>query len=151
MTTQVYADADVRDFSRPRKRKIFRIDDDVFEAAPALPAGLAFELLAAAQALSPGGGDAASKVGTLFDTFKKILKQESAARFGERMNSAEEPIEIRQINEVILWLLEEYGLRPRPPSSASSPDSGNPGSGTSSTDGAHSPVSTPSPSPSTAS
>jgi hypothetical protein len=150
--TLLIADEEVRDFTRARKRVLFKIDDDVFEAAPAMPAATAFEFLAAVQDIGKTDGAAAGeKVRLIVDTFKKILKQESAERFERRMADVDQPVEIPQVTEVMLWLLERYGLRPTRPSSESSPGSDTPAPGTSSTDGASSPGSTPSFFPSTAS
>jgi hypothetical protein len=150
--SQLAVDETVKDFTRVRRPVRFKIDDDVFDAAPAMPAQTAFEFLAAVQDISKVEGTAAGgKVRLIVDTFKKILKPASAERFEQRMGDVDQPIEIPQVVEIMLWLLGEYGLRPTRPSSESSGDSGDPGSGTTSTDGAHSPASTPSPSPSTAS
>lgn len=150
--TQLAVDEEVRDFTRARRPVRFKIDGDVFEAAPAMPAQVAFEFLAVVQGIGrTEGAEAGARVRLIVDTFKKILKPTSAQLFEERMADIDQPIEIPQIIEVMLWLLERYGLRPQRPSSESSPGSGTPAPGTASTDGAHSPASTPSPSPSTAS
>jgi hypothetical protein len=52
----------------------------------------------------------------------------------KRLGDLENPIELEQASEVMIWLLEKYGLRPTQPSSNSADGSGNPASGTNSTD-----------------
>lgn len=122
-----------RDFSKKRKRLTFTIEPDTFEAAPVLP------------------GDVFAEFVTLYndradvDTYQEqhdLLKQalalallpDSWQRFADRLKNKNSPIDDDQMADVVLWLLEEYGLRPTQPSQPSSDGPANPASGTPSTE-----------------
>lgn len=131
--TAVGPPAAARDFSRKRKRLDFTIDGDTFEAATALP------------------GDVYAEFVTLYnsttdvETYQQqhdLLKQalelallpDSWARFADRLKDKTNPIDDDQMADIVLWLLEEYGLRPTQPSQPSSDGPSSPESGTSSTE-----------------
>lgn len=133
----------MKSFSRNRPKIQFDIDGDVFTAAPGLPAGTLAEF-------GIGYADALSETSSIKDQFdalssviRLVLLPESYERFTARLTDSERPIDLEQLNEVIVWLLEQYGLRPTEPSSDSS--SGPPAlePGTSSTDGVPAADSTP--------
>lgn len=122
----------VKDFSKPRKKIIFRIDEDVFEAAPVMPAQTLLEF-SVKFAQTQGKGDLDKQLVILRDTLEMVLLPESFDRFASRLSDRERPIELGQLSDVVMWLLEEYGLRPTRPSSASLGGSPGPESGTPST------------------
>jgi hypothetical protein len=124
--------APVKDFTRQRKRLIFRIDDDLFEAASALPGEVLVEFAKRYTNIENATAD------QQIDTFKQVLElvllPESHARFVKRFADLENPIEIEQAADVVAWLMEHYGRRPTQPSSPSATGQPSPASGTSSTD-----------------
>ena len=139
-----------KDFSRKRKRLDFTIEGDTFDAAPALP------------------GDVFAEFVTFFndtattetyqqqhDLLKRALElallPESWQRFSARLKDKTNPIDDDQMSDVILWLLEEYGMRPTQPSPDSSDGPASPESGTNSTESTQPEESTSPPSPPTAS
>ena len=133
MTELTGADVPIRDFTRKRKRLIFRIDGDLFEAAPALPGKT---LAAFASRFADVDKAPVDKQLDVFaEALGLVLLPESNARFQKRLDDLEQPIELEQASDVITWLMESYGHRPTDPSSESSSGPSSPASGTSSTDG----------------
>lgn len=132
MTDHSTDDAPVRDFTRKRKRLTFRIDDDVFEAATALPGKTlaAFAVRFAGIEKIP----VAQQLDVFAEALGMVLLPESNARFQKRLDDLNNPIELEQASDVVTWLMEEYGHRPTQPSSPSSTGQPSPASGTSSTD-----------------
>lgn len=117
----------MKDFSRPRTEKKFQIDGDVFEAAPAIPGDVLAEFGTRFDSFSREPG--ADRLSILSDALELILFPESFARLKTRLRDQTNPVELAQLSDIIVWLLEEYGLRPTQPSSASpdgqpSPESG---------------------------
>lgn len=122
-----------RDFSRKRKRLDFRIDGETFEAAPGLPGDIYAEFVT----LYNGTADTETyqqQHDLLKSALKLALLEESFARFTARLKDKANPIDDDQMADVVLWLLEEYGMRPTQPSQPSSDGPASPESGTSSTD-----------------
>lgn len=132
MTDHSTDNAPVRDFTRKRKRLVFRIDDDVFEAASALPGKTlgAFATRFANIEKIP----VAQQLDVFAEALGLVLLPESNARFQKRLDDLNNPIELEQASDVVTWLMEEYGHRPTQPSSPSSTGQPSPASGTSSTD-----------------
>lgn len=122
----------VKDFSRKRERLIFRIDDDIFEAATALPGKTLSRFATRFADIEKTPID--KQLDIFADALGMVLLPESNARFQKRLDDLENPIELEQASDVITWLLEHYGLRPTEPSSDSSTGPQNPEPGTSSTD-----------------
>jgi len=114
MTTDVR----FKDFSTPNQPVSFQVDGDLFEAPAVLPVPVMQELVVTADKLKNIGEDA-SVFTAMIEIFDVILVDASAARFRERVNSKTEPIGMQQIVDIMLWLLEAYGLRPTQPSSDS--------------------------------
>ena len=122
-----------RDFSRKRKRLDFTIDDDTFDAAVALPGDVYAQFVA----LYNKTGDVESyqeQHDLLKSALQLALLEESWARFAARLKDKQNPIDDDQMSDVVLWLLEEYGMRPTQPSPDSSDGYASPESGTSSTE-----------------
>jgi hypothetical protein len=121
-----------RDFSRKRKRLNFTIDGDEFEAASALPGDVFAEFVT----LYNSTGDTETyqqQHDMLKQALVLALLPESWQRFSTRLQDKTRPIDDDQLSDVVLWLLEEYGMRPTQPSPDSSDGSASPESGTSST------------------
>ena len=78
--------------------------------------------------------DIAKKPETFTQMIDLVLRDESANRFKARMEDKDSPITMKQIMDVLPWLMEKYGLRPSEPSSTSSPGFETPDDGTNSTD-----------------
>lgn len=121
----------LKDFSRARKRIRFRIDGDVFEAAPALPAETLVEF-------SNRFADVTEKklgAGELFSAIRGVLElvllPESFARLSVRLRDPSSPVDMEQMSDTVVWLVEQYGLRPtqQPSSSHSGPVRPEPGTG----------------------
>lgn len=121
-----------KDFTRKRERVTFRVDDDLFEAASALPGQTLTEF--ARRFSDIGTTPATDQLTVLTDALAMVLLPESAARFSKRFADLENPIELEQASEIVMWLLERYGLRPTQPSSHSASGSVNLEPGMSSTD-----------------
>lgn len=139
-----------RDFSRKRKRLDFTIDGDLFEAAPALPGDVFAEFVT----LYNTTGDTETyqqQHDLLKQALQLALLDESWQRFTARLQDKKRPIDDDQMSDVVLWLLEEYGMRPTQPSPPSSDGPASPESGTSSTENTQPAESTSPPSPPTAS
>lgn len=133
MTDPTTAEAvPVRDFSRKRKRLVFRIDDDIFEAAPALPGKTLARFAGRFTDIEKASPE--KQLDAICDALGLVLLPESNARFQKRLDDLERPIEMEQGSEVIEWLLEEYGQRPTEPSWPSATGPSSPESGMSSTD-----------------
>lgn len=139
-----------KDFSRKRKRLNFTIDDDEFDAAIALPGDVFAEMVALYNS-----ADDVQSFQEQHDLLKKALEvallPESWQRFAGRLKDKTRPIEDDQMSEVVMWLLEEYGMRPTQPSQPSPDGPSSPESGTSSTESTQPEASTSAPSPQTAS
>jgi len=122
----------MKDFSRARERIEFVIDGDVFQAAPALPGKTLTEF--AKRFADIADTDLSERLDVFADALGMVLLPDSAALFQKRFEDLANPIELEQASDVIVWLLEQYGLRPTRPSSPSSSGLPSPASGTSSTD-----------------
>ncbi len=123
--------AAARDFTRPRTHLTFTIDDDVFEAASVLPGDVYAEFV-----MNSIGTDNATYQ-QQYDRMKEALRlallPASFERFTERLRDKTNPIDETQLSEVLLWLMEAYGMRPTEPSQPSSDGPSSPESGMSST------------------
>lgn len=130
-----------KDFTRKRERLTFRIDDDLFEATPALPGEVLVEFAKRFSDIDTVALD--QKLDVVKDALGLVLLPDSHALFTKRFSDLENPIEYEQASEVMTWLMEVYGRRPTQPSSPSSTGQPSPASGTSSTDAAPQTVSIP--------
>lgn len=128
----------VKDFTRAHVRIQFRIDSDLFEAARALPGKTLTEF--ATRFGEIGKLPTGEQVDGILQALTLVLLPESAARIDKRLGDLENPVELEQAMEIMMWLLERYGLRPTQPSSNSASGPGSPVSGTNSTDAPSQPV-----------
>jgi len=129
-----------KDFTRKRERITFTIDHDTFEAAPALPGQTLTEF--ARKFSDAGSAPAEDKLRIITDALSMVLLPESAKLFTERFADLEWPIELDQASDILIWLMEQYGLRPTQPFSPSASGSPSLEPGTSSTDGPQQPEQT---------
>lgn len=134
-----------KDFTRKRKQLTFTIDDDTFEAASVLPADVFGQFVdlyngrVAAETVT-------QQLAALKEALELALLPASWTRFADRLKDKERPIDDDQLSDVVMWLLEEYGMRPTQPSQPSSDGHVGPESGTSSTENAQPAESTSQPS-----
>jgi hypothetical protein len=134
-TVDVATDDGTQDFTKTRQPVRFKIrktadgdEYDSFDGVPGLPAMLLVEFASLAESLSEANVLNQPKIFSAL--FELVLTESSAARFLERMSSRAEPIELDQINDIMPWLMERYGLRPTEPSSDSSTGSESQDGGT---------------------
>lgn len=130
-TTRIVADDEVMDFSSPRRVLKFRVDEDVFEAAPDIAAELALDYADKVEKLTGDGTSMAQQKEIIHSLFRMVLFPESAERFIERLSDQQRPIGQQKIANITRWLFEEYGLRPTESDSVSSTGSESPVAGTS--------------------
>lgn len=137
----------IADFTIERKRIRFRVDRDVFEAAPALPAEILMELMDLQGRIDQMQKDDPGSEGRrqfFADFFGKFLLKESLERFLARLHDLDHPIDLRQMTGIIPWIIEQYtgGLPLGQPTDSSAGSGPSPDGGTRSTADASSPVST---------
>ena len=124
--------AEIRDFTKKRDDISFRVDDDMFHAARGVPADVLMDF-----ATQFSGMSLSTPVDEQLKAFRGVLElvllPESLQLFNARMRDRENPIEIDQVEQIITWLMEKYGLRPTEPSSDSPPGQDGPVPGTTST------------------
>lgn len=124
----VRAMTEIRDFSKKRKDISFRVDDDLFHAARGVPAEVLLDF-----ASEFSGMETSATVDQQLKAFRSMLEvvllPDSLTRFNERMRDRANPIEIDQVEEIVTWLMEQYGLRPteQPSSSQGGPPDPVPG------------------------
>lgn len=113
-----------RDFTKKRKRIVFRIDPDEFECVSALmPDALQsvvtrFRGQDFTEALKSRNIEAVIQgVQDIFTVF--LIDEESDARFKARLQNRRNPVDTSQLVEITSWLIEVYTNRPTEPSSDS--------------------------------
>lgn len=120
----------VKDFSKKRKDIAFRVDGDLFHAARGVPAEVLLDF-----ASEFAGMETSATVDQQLKAFRSMLEvvllPESLERFSARMRDRADPIEIDQVEEIVTWLMEQYGLRPTEAPSSSPDGRSVPGPGTS--------------------
>lgn len=131
-------DDGVKDFTRAHERIRFRIDGDLFEAARALPGKTLTEFASRFEKI--GAMPVNAQVDAILEALGLVLLPDSAAKVSKRLGDLENPIELEQASEIMIWLLEKYGLRPTQPSSNSADGPASPASGTNSTDAPQQPA-----------
>jgi hypothetical protein len=122
--------ADAPNFGRTRRRNLFYIEDELFEAAPGLPVDQGMEFVHLAEQWQVDEPEKAKALAR--ELFSKVLLPESMERFAARLGDMERPVELTQLPEIITWLLERFGFRPTGESPDSSTGSGNQAAGTNS-------------------
>lgn len=120
MTLSVPLDDEVMDFSSPRKSLPFKVDDDLFEAAPDVAAELAIEFMDLSSKIDETSSTTEDQIAVLHAMFRMVLFPESAERFIARLRDTQKPIGYEKVNRIVKWLFESYGLRPTEPDAPSS-------------------------------
>lgn len=110
---------EIFDFSTGNKHFKFRIDGDVFEAIGELPALTAMEFGQYANTLDTSS-DLAAQGKAIEAMFRMVLVSQSAELFINRLTDTNNPIGARQMNSIMMWMMEKYGFRPTAPSEGSS-------------------------------
>lgn len=103
---------EIKNFSKTRKPVQFQIDADVFDAVPTIPAETMIEFAESMSSADPTKMSPGEMVGALRRVIEMVLQPESLKRFKERMKDPREPIDMEQLDEIVTWLFEEYGMRP---------------------------------------
>lgn len=115
-----------KDFSKKRKPVFFTLDgDERFDCSPGLPVELLQEL-----ALLATGVTEENAADALKEFFKLALVDEAYERLLLKMRDKQNPLELDQARDIMMWLLEVYGFRPSQPSSDSSAGSPTDDAGT---------------------
>jgi hypothetical protein len=125
--------AEIKDFSKARKPIQFRIDEDTFDAVPTIPAQVLIDFTKQITTSDPTQMSPEMQVKMLVEMLEIVLRPQSLKRFQERMADVDNPIDMEQINDVVFWLFEEYGLRPTTESVSSSNGVSPPATGLTST------------------
>lgn len=143
--------AEIKDFTKQRKKLVFKIDDDEFEAAAAIPAEVMIQFAERFTSVDPTKMTPKDQVGLFREMLEIVLLPESMSTMRKRMADPRQPVDIEQLDSIITWLFEEYGMRPTQASSSSSAGDALPVPGITSTDSTPDVVSISAASPSTAS
>jgi hypothetical protein len=132
----------MKDFSKQPRAVEFKINEDVFRGKPHLAAQTMIDFTLKVDSL---GEDISAQQGfdTMAESLELVLMPDSYKRFRDRMvdpansdaadSTGQPPIELPQVNEILEWIMGEYGMRPPTSAEGSSPGSSNPASGTNST------------------
>lgn len=123
---------DLKDFSKKRKRLQFTVDDDTFEAAAAIPAEVMIQFAERVSTSDPSAMSPKEQVGIFREMLETVLLPESMAVMRKRMADPRNPVDMEQLDSIITWLFEEYGMRPTQESSSSSAGDSVPEPGTTS-------------------
>lgn len=123
----------MRDFTRQPRVIEFQVDHDVFRCHPRLPAQTLIDFTLEVEKL---GDEMTSEQGieTMIGTLKMVLVPDSYKLFHDRMRDSLNPIELEQTNEIIQWIMGEYGMRPTQSPEASSNGQPTQAPGTNSTE-----------------
>lgn len=111
---------EIKDFSKARKTLQFRIDDDVFEASPAIPAEVMIQFAERFTTADPTKMTIAEQIRIFRDLLEIVLLPESMKIMARRMADPANPVDMDQLDQIITWLMEEYGMRPTTESGSSS-------------------------------
>jgi hypothetical protein len=138
---RVEVDDNIKDFSAPPKKIQFRITPDVFDCVTDLPVLSLIDFAVLVDQVDTNSlSDHAKDL--FIDMFNLVLLDTSAERFVERMRDKNNPISMTQVQEILPWVMEQYGMRPTQPSDNSSDGSPTQESGQNSTESAPAVVST---------
>jgi hypothetical protein len=122
----------IKDFTKKRKDISFREGDDIFHAARGVPAEVLLDFATEFSSM-----DTSATIDQQLKAFRSMLEvvllPDSLKRFNERMRDRDNPIEIDQVEDIVTWLMEQYGLRPTEPSLVSPSGPSGPGPGITST------------------
>lgn len=122
-----------KDFSRPRKRIFFTIDGEEFDSAVGLAAEVFVEFTVRFKQFNESD-TWADNYAALRAALELVMLPESFERLAARLKDKSNPVDMEQMADIVIWLLEAYGLRPTRQSSDSSDGQPSPEPGTSSTE-----------------
>lgn len=128
----------MKDFSKEKKKISFTLDGIEYPCYPKILAPVLQQLTEATEELNLG--NAAQKV-ELF--FSGVMSEEHQIRLSARLADPWDDFGVEEALEIMLWLMEAYGLRPTKSSSGKSAGSRTDGAGTRSVAGASRKGSTP--------
>ena len=111
---------EIKNFSKKRRDLVFQIDDDVFHAVPVIPAETMIQFAESMTSADPSRMSPKEMVGALRRVIEMVLLPDSLSVFTKRMADPLNPIDMEQLDEVVTWLFEEYGMRPTSEPSSSS-------------------------------
>lgn len=118
-----------KDFTGDGGKIQFAVSGETFTALDDIPLAHVGKLAELGEGMSSGGVD------RILQVFQALLEKDSFTRFEAAVNGESSTvIGITRVRDIVLWLLEQYGLRPTEASSGSGITSGE--SGASLTDGA---------------
>lgn len=120
-----------KDFTKQREAISFTVDPDTFRAYPAMSAQTLIDFAAKSQNLD--ADDGAAMIGVYQTVLAEVLEPDSFERFTARMADRANPIDPNQVNDIVTWLFEQYGMRPTQPSEPSPTGPSDPEPGTGST------------------
>lgn len=147
------ADDGIPDFTRKRPAVQFRLNGQLFTAVSAVPAQVMIDFASKFAGMDPATVTPQQQLSAFSEVLEVVLPKESLDRLNAMLRDKEtpDPVDLEQVDQIIGFLFEKYGLRPTPQPDASAPGLPLPEYGTSSTDSAQVAVSIPLDSPSTAS
>jgi hypothetical protein len=112
METPAPPDDGIKDFTKKRKKLRFKIDNDIFEAAPAVPADTLITFSKRFAGSDPEKMTVEQQLSLFEEMLSVTLLPESLPRFKDRMADPANPVDIDQVGEVVDWLFESYGMVP---------------------------------------
>lgn len=125
---------EMKDFSRKREPIWFKLNGVELRAKTALGLPSIQRVIALKDRLGEAAED---KLSVFEDIFAVLLHKDFVAPFGALVaDEDDDPVDIEQLNEMMIYVMERQGLRPTQPSGKSSGSSGDGELGTPSTDGA---------------
>lgn len=124
---------EIKDFTKVRKKIQFQVDDDVFHAASTIPAETMIQFTEGFTSMDPSQMSPAQMVSSLRQVIEFCLLPDSIGKFKQRMSDPENPIDMEQLDQIVQWLFEEYGMRPTDEPSNSLSGGSLPAPGTTST------------------
>lgn len=102
---------EVKQFSTNRRTIEFKIDDDTFYATGSVPAGVMREMLSIQGDMN--SSSSSEQYDLMIKIFEHLLLKDSLELFKYRLNSADNPIDLSVLPDVIEWLVgEATGQRP---------------------------------------
>lgn len=122
----------MRDFTHDRPRIQFKVGEDIFECAPAIPARTLMNFAVKFDSITEKSSGS-QQMDAMVSILEAALKPDSLKRFLERMEDNEDPIDLLQVNDIVEWVMGEYGLRPTTSPEPSANGQQLPGDGTNST------------------
>lgn len=138
----------MKDFSAQPRVVQFTVDGEVFRGRPYLPAQTMVDFTLKVEALGENS-TGSEGFGAMMESLELVLMPESYRKLKDRMKDPlaglsdddaaamtelpYRPIELPQLNDILEWLMAEYGMRPTQSPSDSSDGQQVPASGTNST------------------